>query len=74
MPSSPSSREAADPRQLLRGINAPEAALMDPAAGLHVRFRLGGSSFPPILLYKVFTHRPITGKWVQERGMQTFSH
>lgn len=55
------SREAADPRQLLRSINAPEASLVEPAAGLHIRFRLGGSSFPPILLYKVFTHRPVTG-------------
>jgi hypothetical protein len=55
------SREAAEPRQLLRSINAPEAALVDPAAGLHIRFRLGGSTFPPILLYKVFTHRPVTG-------------
>lgn len=53
-------REAADPRQLLRSINAPEASLVEPAAGLHIRFRLGGSSFPPILLYKVFTHRPVT--------------
>lgn len=55
-------REAADPRQLLRSINAAEAALVEPAAGLHIRFRLGGSSFPPILLYKLFTHRPVTGE------------
>lgn len=61
-------REAAGPRQLLRCMNAPEAALMEPAAGLHIRLRLGGSSFPPILLYKVFTHRPVTGErgpWAQ---------
>ena len=28
-------------------------------AGIHVRFRLGGSCFPPILFYKIYTHRPI---------------
>ena len=28
--------------------------------GLHVRFRLGGECFPPRLLYKIFTHRPVT--------------
>jgi hypothetical protein len=46
---------------MLRCINAREAALVDPAAGLHVRFRLGGSSFPPLVFYKIFTHRPVTG-------------
>jgi hypothetical protein len=46
---------------MLRCINAREAALVDAAAGLHVRFRLGGSSFPPLVFYKIFTHRPVTG-------------
>lgn len=36
-----------------------QAALFDKAAGVHVRFRLGGSSFPPTLLYKVFLSRPL---------------
>ena len=26
---------------------------------MHVRFRLGGSCFPPLLFYKIFTHRPV---------------
>jgi hypothetical protein len=52
---------AGEPRQMLRCINAREAALVDPAAGLHVRFMLGGSSFPPLVFYKIFTHRPVTG-------------
>jgi hypothetical protein len=26
---------------------------------LHLRFRLGGDCFPPRLLYKIFTHRPV---------------
>jgi hypothetical protein len=29
-------------------------------SGLHLRFRLGGECFPPRLLYKIFTHRPVT--------------
>lgn len=29
-------------------------------SGLHLRFRLGGERFPPRLLYKIFTHRPVT--------------
>ncbi|KIY95840.1 Uncharacterized protein C11orf65 [Monoraphidium neglectum] len=48
-----------DPRALLRAINPREAALLDAAAGAHVRFRLGGASFPPQVLYKIFTHRPV---------------
>jgi hypothetical protein len=28
-------------------------------AGVHIRFRLGGSCFPPILFYKIYTHRPV---------------
>lgn len=46
---------------MLRCINVREAALVDAAAGLVVRFRLGGSSFPPLVFYKIFTHRPVTG-------------
>lgn len=53
-------RESTDGRTMLQAINPREAALFDPAAGLHVRFRLGGEAFPPILLYKVFTHRTVT--------------
>jgi hypothetical protein len=52
-------REGSDALLMLRSINASEAFLMDPAAGLHVRFRLGGAAFPPIVLYKVFTHRSV---------------
>ncbi|WIA22348.1 hypothetical protein OEZ85_004660 [Tetradesmus obliquus] len=54
-------REAGDPRAMLRCINVREAALVDAAAGLVVRFRLGGSSFPPLVFYKIFTYRPVTG-------------
>ena len=48
-------RNAGDPALMLRCINPREAALFDQASGVHVRFRLGGSSFPPTILYKVFT-------------------
>uniref|UniRef100_A0A8C5MEB2 Chromosome 11 open reading frame 65 n=1 Tax=Leptobrachium leishanense TaxID=445787 RepID=A0A8C5MEB2_9ANUR len=48
-----------DPRLLLKSINPREAELIDAAAGVHVRFRLGGVTFPPNIYYKLFTHRPI---------------
>ncbi|KXZ45887.1 hypothetical protein GPECTOR_49g471 [Gonium pectorale] len=52
-------RERGDPRELLRVINPREAQLVDAAAGIHVRFRLGGTVFPPLVFYKIFTHRPV---------------
>lgn len=45
-----------DPSQLLKSINPAEAALLDPAAKCHIRFRLGGEKFPPLIYYKIFTH------------------
>lgn len=42
-------KEKGDPKDILRTINPREAQLMEAAAGLHVRFRLGGSVFPPFL-------------------------
>jgi hypothetical protein len=30
--------------------------LLDPAMQVHVRFRLGGSKFPPSIYYKIYTH------------------
>uniref|UniRef100_A0A7S0RDM8 Uncharacterized protein n=1 Tax=Chlamydomonas leiostraca TaxID=1034604 RepID=A0A7S0RDM8_9CHLO len=53
-------RERGDPRLMLRAINPREAALADAAAGIHVRFRLGGAMFPPLVFYKIFTHRSVT--------------
>ena len=44
---------AGDPRLLMRAINPGEAALFDRAAGVQVRFRLGGYTFPPSIYYKV---------------------
>ncbi|XP_073922896.1 protein MFI isoform X2 [Castor canadensis] len=35
------------------------AELLDAAAGIHIRFRLGGVKFPPDIYYKIFTQRPI---------------
>lgn len=49
---------AGDPKQLLRAINPGEAAFFDRAAGIHVRFRLGGLSFPPCIYYKVAVRPP----------------
>ena len=51
---------AGNPRELLRAINPSEAGLFDAASGVHVRFRLGGSAFPPTIYYKIFTHRPVS--------------
>ncbi|KAM9319830.1 protein MFI [Gastrophryne carolinensis] len=48
-----------DPKLLLKCINPKEADLIDAAAGIHVRFRLGGTKFPPNIYYKLFTHRPV---------------
>ncbi|PNW71779.1 hypothetical protein CHLRE_16g681301v5 [Chlamydomonas reinhardtii] len=52
-------RERGDPRELLKVINPREAQLVDAAAGIHVRFRLGGTVFPPLVFYKIFTHRTV---------------
>lgn len=38
-------REAANPRQMLKLINPKESHLIDSAAGLRVRFRLGGVNY-----------------------------
>ena len=53
-------RERGDPRMMLRAINPQEAAMFDAAAGIHVRFRLGGYAFPPNIYYKIYTHRTVT--------------
>ncbi|GMH32346.1 hypothetical protein BSKO_00180 [Bryopsis sp. KO-2023] len=52
-------REEGDPKILLKCVNPKEAGLVDAAAGVHVRLRLGGETFPPMIYYKIFTHRPI---------------
>ncbi|XP_012782448.2 protein MFI isoform X1 [Ochotona princeps] len=48
-----------EPRHILKYFNPKEAELLDAAAGIHVRFRLGGDKFPPDIYYKIFTHRHI---------------
>lgn len=53
-------REQGDPRELLRCINPREANQFDAAAQIHVRFRLGGTLFPPAIYYKIYTHAPVT--------------
>ncbi|XP_060682676.1 protein MFI isoform X2 [Hemiscyllium ocellatum] len=52
-------RGQGNPRFMMKCINPIEAGLLDSAAGVHVRFRLGGETFPPKIYYKIFTHRPI---------------
>lgn len=48
-----------DPSILLKSINPLEAKLFDAAAKVHLRFRLGGDRFPPLIYYKVYTHGPV---------------
>ena len=45
-----------NPAQLLKSVNPGEAALLDTASNCHIRFRLGGEKFPPLIYYKIFTH------------------
>lgn len=47
------------PYDLMRSIIPNEASLLDRAAGVHVRFRLGGIVFPPKIYFKIYTHRPL---------------
>lgn len=42
--------------QLLKSINPSEAGLLDAASRCHIRFRLGGERFPPLIYYKIFAH------------------
>jgi hypothetical protein len=48
-----------DPRQLLKSVNPGEAALLDSSTNCHIRFRLGGEKFPPLIYYKIFSHGAI---------------
>ncbi|XP_015270294.1 PREDICTED: uncharacterized protein C11orf65 homolog [Gekko japonicus] len=52
-------KRCGEPSRLMRYIEPREAEFLDAAAGVHIRFRLGGPKFPPCIYYKVFTHRPI---------------
>ncbi|XP_007249035.3 protein MFI [Astyanax mexicanus] len=52
-------RNQGDPRFLLKCVNPREADMLDAASGVYIRFRLGGTTFPPNIYYKIFTHHPI---------------
>ncbi|KAJ6662298.1 hypothetical protein lerEdw1_012462 [Lerista edwardsae] len=52
-------RRCGEPCQLMKCIEPREAEFLDAAAGVHIRFRLGGLSFPPNIYYKIYTHRPV---------------
>jgi len=41
---------------LLKSINPAEAQLLDAASNCHIWFWLGGSKFPPLIYYKIFSH------------------
>ena len=42
-----------NPAKLLKGINPLESQLLETAVDCHVRFRLGGDTFPPNIYYKI---------------------
>ena len=48
-------RKKGNPFELLKSINRGEAYLLDAASKCHVRFRLGGLNFPPLIYYKIFS-------------------
>ncbi|XP_066475948.1 protein MFI [Tiliqua scincoides] len=52
-------RKCGEPCQLMKCIDPKEAEYLDAAAGVHIRFRLGGLTFPPNIYYKIYTHRPV---------------
>jgi len=45
-----------NPKELLKTISPAEANLIDKASNVHVRFRLGGENFPPLIYYKIYIH------------------
>ena len=71
---------AGDASQLLRCINPREAQLMaDASLSSHVRFRLGGASFPPSIYYKVRCQMHSRTALETQRGLshifsQVFTH
>ncbi|KAI9333705.1 hypothetical protein BDR26DRAFT_921236 [Obelidium mucronatum] len=52
-------REAGSPSALLKYVNPKESKLIDTSCGIHVRFRLGGTHFPPTIYYKIFVHHKL---------------
>mmetsp|Transcript_14414 Transcript_14414/g.39370 ORF Transcript_14414/g.39370 Transcript_14414/m.39370 type:complete len:567 (-) Transcript_14414:93-1793(-) len=52
-------QSSGDPCLLIRTLLPREALYLDPALQIHLRFRLGGSRFPPTIYYKVYTHAPV---------------
>ena len=48
-------RERLDPVFVLKGINPGEAYMIDPASAIHIRFRLGGTTFTPTILQDIHT-------------------
>lgn len=45
-----------NPKELLKTINPSEAHIIDKASNVHLRFRLGGYKFPPLIYYKIYIH------------------
>ncbi|XP_041350723.1 protein MFI-like [Gigantopelta aegis] len=59
-----------DPMLMLRCINPNEAKLLDPAAGIHIRFRLAGQRFPPMTFRLLYVFKQTTTKDTHSKKRQ----
>lgn len=48
-----------NPWKMLRMTNPSECMLIETSCNMHVRFRLGGDTFPPQIYYKIYTNGPV---------------
>jgi hypothetical protein len=48
-----------NPWKMLKISNPTECTLVESSCNMHVRFRLGGDSFPPQIYYKIYTNGPV---------------
>jgi hypothetical protein len=70
-------KQNSNPSMLMKNLSRKEAGLMDNASGLYVRFRLGGTDFPPVIYFKIYTSTTIQDigsfaprDYSRERGSQ----
>jgi hypothetical protein len=52
-------RQNSNSLALLKNLSPKEASLVDNASGMYLRFRLGGTKFPPLIYYKIYTARNV---------------
>ncbi|KAI3379090.1 hypothetical protein SNEBB_010684 [Seison nebaliae] len=57
---------------IMKIINPKEAELLKDRIGLYIKFRLGGTSFPPKIYYKIFANGPIED--INANAPKDYSH